>query len=102
MGRALNWKLLDNLRRKLFIRQELHRFTLEGIIHNRNIATSYRYLAFYKKTQINRSAFLVQQRNRCVVTGRVWNVLKVARYSRFVFRTEAYKGDMPGCRRASW
>ena len=40
--------------------------------------------------------------HRCAFSGRVWSVNRKTRYSRFLFRTESYDGNIPGCRRASW
>lgn len=69
----------------------------------RNESSTYmaRSYALYNKSLIIRFSSKVEQRNRCVVTGRVHNVLKKTQYSRFVFRTEAYIGNMPACRKAT-
>jgi len=62
---------------------------------------SIRYNLLYHKVSLVRSATIGVQRNRCLVTGRVHNVLSKPKYSRFVFRTESYHGSMPGCKKAS-
>jgi ribosomal protein S14 len=74
---------------------------LNSIIRNNMLPFTYRYYALYNKSRIIRYSILAQQRNRCVRTGRVWMVLRKTQYSRFLLRTEAYAGNLPGCRRAS-
>jgi len=51
---------------------------------------------------IIRSSAIIQQRNRCVFSGRIRMVVKKTQLSRFTLRSEAYAGNLPGCRRASW
>lgn len=102
MNRKFQWKLLDNFKRKLFLKQQLKNILLKSFLVNKNLPLSYRYLAFFEKIKIKRWAKIIQQRNRCIVTGRVHNVLRNTKYSRFVFRSESYAGNLPGFRRASW
>jgi hypothetical protein len=45
MERTLQWKLMDRLKRKLFVKTELKRKLLKSIIKNTKIPNSYRYLA---------------------------------------------------------
>lgn len=102
MERGKQWVYLDKIRRKIFIKHEIKRKLLNSIIKNDSLPFVYRYFALYNKSKIIRYASIVQQRNRCVLTGRVWNVTHRVQYSRFVFRAQAYAGNIPGCRRASW
>lgn len=102
MIREEQWKLLDNFRRKLFLKNEIKKKLLIGIINNRSLPLAYRYLALWNRSKIVRSSSYTQQQNRCVKTGRIWAVRKQTQYSRFFFRTESYKGNLPGFRRASW
>ena len=41
-------------------------------------------------------------RNRCIQSGRQYNVLQKTQTCRFVFRFESYDGLLPGIRRSSW
>lgn len=102
MNRGRQWIMLDNFRRKLFLKKELKQKLLKSLVKNSSLPVAYRYIAAYNRVKINRWSFIVQQRNRCAVTGRVWSVMRYTKYSRFVFRTESYKGNLPGFSRASW
>lgn len=102
MIRENRWKMLDNFRRKLFLKTELKKIILKSIIKNNNLPLSYRYFALYNKSKLLRLSSITQQKNKCVKTGRVWSTVKMANYSRFLFRTESGKGNLPGFRRASW
>jgi len=102
MKRDLRWKLLDNYKRKLFLKSEMRRALLQFIIKNTYVPQSYRYFALYQKSRITRLKSRVQHKNKCVSTGRVWAVNKMTNLSRFVFQREAYKGHLPGFKRASW
>lgn len=86
----------------MFLKFELKRLILKSITKNEMIPYAARYNALFYKNQLIRFSTIGAQRNRCVLTGRVWNVLKKVKYSRFVFRTEAYDGHMPACRKATW
>ena len=44
--------MLDNFRRKLFLKNELKRFILKSIIKNTNIPITYRYFALYNKSKL--------------------------------------------------
>jgi len=71
------------------------------MILNQTLPISYHfYIKFRLSTLINLSA-VNKQRNRCVISGRVWNVLKKTQYSRFVFREKANFGYLPGVSRLS-
>nr|ASY95705.1 ribosomal protein S14 [Paraurostyla sp.] len=96
------WKMLDYFRRKLFLKNEFKKKILKGILNNRYLPFSYRYLAFWNKSKLTRLSSSTKIQNRCVKSGRVWSVKKITRYSRFIFRIESYKGNLPGFKRASW
>lgn len=102
MSRRKQWVLLDNFKRKLFIKYELKRTLLKSLINNTNVPLVYRYYAFFKKINNPRRSVLSQQKNRCVRSGRAWGTLNFTQYSRFVLRTESYKGNLPGFRKSSW
>jgi small subunit ribosomal protein S14 len=102
MIRENRWKYTDNLRRKLFIKNEIKKILLKSIIKNTNLPLVYRYFALYNKSKLIRFSLISQQKNKCVETGRVWTTVKNVNYSRFYFRTESNCGNLPGFRRASW
>lgn len=102
MNRRLQWKLMDNYRRKLFLKTEIKKHLLSSLIKNQNIPITYRYLALWNKSKLSPITSLVKHQNRCTATGRIWGINKWTKYSRFYFRTESYKGNLPGFNRASW
>lgn len=102
MLRESQWKHMDIFRRKLFLKNEIKRIVLKGIIKNSKLPLSYRYLALFNKSKLFRSSSKTQHQNRCAKTGRIWGVNKYSHYSRFLFRTESYKGNIPGFGRSSW
>jgi ribosomal protein S14 len=102
MSRQSQWKLTDNLKRKLFIKTELKRKLLKSLIKNLKIPNTYRHIALWNYSKLQRITSKTTHVNRCVLTGRGWYVLKKTQYSRFILRTEANKGNLPGFRRASW
>lgn len=102
MIRENRWKMLDNFKRKLFLKNELKRIILTSLIKNTNVPLHNRYFAFYNKSKLIRASSLNQQKNRCVTTGRIWSTVKNTRLSRFNFRTESNNGHLPGFKRASW
>jgi small subunit ribosomal protein S14 len=102
MYRELQWKMTDNLKRKLFLKFELKKIILKSIMQSPYLPWTHRYLALYNKSKLIRLSSITQQKNKCVKTGRVWSTVKKTRYSRFVFRTESYQGNLPGFQRASW
>lgn len=102
MIRELQWKMLDNYKRKLFLKFELKRLLLNSIMKNSNVLWTHRYYALYKKSKLVRLSSIIQHKNRCVRTGRRWSVVKLTKYSRFVFRNEMMNGHLPGFQRASW
>jgi len=102
MIKEKRWIYIDNFRRKLYIKNELKKILLKSIIKNTNLPLTYRYYALYNNSKLIRFSSIIQQKNKCVVTGRVWSTVKNVNYSRFYFRTESNCGNLPGFRRASW
>ena len=64
-------KFVDIYRRKLFLKNELKKIILKSLIKNKNLPTFYRYFAFYNKSKLYRFSSLIQQKNKCVETGRI-------------------------------
>jgi len=102
MARQQLWITFDNLKRQMFVKSELRHLLLKGMLKNTNTSLAIHHYMLFKKTRLTRISSRIQHRNRCVVSGRKWNVLKKTQYSRFVFRKESYEGTIPGLRRASW
>jgi len=63
--------MLDNFRRKLFLKNELKKIILKSLIKNTKLPLSYRYFALYNKSKLMRLSSVTQQKNKCVETGRV-------------------------------
>jgi len=45
---------MDNLKRKLFLKQELKRVILKSIIKNASLPLTYRYFAYYQNLKTRR------------------------------------------------
>lgn len=102
MTRQDQWKFLDRLRRRAHIKNELRRHLLKSVIKCRHTSIIQRYKASFNLVHLPRKASKTKVRNRCVISGRTWNVIRRAQYSRFVFRHKAYFSFIPGVRRACW
>jgi ribosomal protein S14 len=101
ISRHTQWKLLDHYRRSFFVKYEIKNKVLKSISKNRYLPLSYRYYSLFHKAQIPSIASITKHRNRCLQSGRQYNVLRKTQTCRFVFRFEAYEGVMPGVRRDS-
>ncbi|MDR3294035.1 MAG: type Z 30S ribosomal protein S14 [Clostridiales bacterium] len=59
-----------------------------------------------KKAMINKQQkaqkFAVREYTRCQICGRPHSVLRKFGICRICFRNLAYKGQIPGCKKASW
>ena len=82
------------------------------IKHQKQLETVKRYAEIRKKLKeagdyeelrkLPRDSSPVRIHNRCSVTGRPHGYLRKYKVSRIVFREMAYKGEIPGCKKASW
>lgn len=102
MLREDQWKLIDNFKRHSFLKTEIKNIILKSLIKNNQIPLIYKYFALYNKNKLPRFNLIIQQKNKCVKTGRIWSTEKFTKYSRFTFRHEANNGNLPGFKRASW
>jgi len=85
----------------MYVKYEIKSKLLRSILRNKNIPQAYRYFALFQKSLLPKSSSVVKQTNRCVQSGRQWNVLRKTKLSRFVFRFRSYEGLLPGVRRSS-
>ena len=102
MDRHDLWMAVDNYKRGVFLRNEIKKKILKSIKLNKNTPYIRRYKAAYHLSNLPRVSNRAVLVTRCVVSSRVFSVKRVTGYSRFVFRTETLKANIPGCRRASW
>jgi len=102
LDRQTSWAIFDKFKRRLVIKNEVKRRLLKSLTNSKNLPLTYRQYAYYQKSLLIRFSSLTQSRNRCVVSGRKWNVLSKVKYSRFVLRSEASQGNVPGFQRSSF
>lgn len=102
MDRHDLWKNIDNLKRHLFLKNEVKQLIFKSIKRNKFIPYTKRYQSQYYQSTFHKNKSINKIRNRCVVSGRVWSVNRKTQYGRFTLRTEAYKSIIPGLQRASW
>jgi ribosomal protein S14 len=82
--------MLDKLRRKSYIKVELRRMLLRSATKSNSTPLFHRYTAQFGLTHLPRRGSRNKIRNRCISSGRTWNVIRKSRYSRFEFRVNAY------------
>jgi len=95
------WVQNDSVKRLLFLKFEVKRRVLKASkTSNYNKNYTKQVSAFYltKLSRFNAKTF---SKNRCVITGRAKAIDKATALSRFSFRSEAYRANIPGLRRAS-
>lgn len=102
MDRHDLWVTIDILKRKSFIKFEIKRKILKSVKRSHVVPIWRRYYSSYLLTKLPRITSKTISSNRCVISGRVWSVNKKTNYNRFIFRTETYSSNIPGCSRASW
>lgn len=84
------------MKRKLFVKYELKKILLKSVICNSYVSPLVRYYALYKLNHLPKYKMMSKQVTRCVATGRVYNILKNFKYSRFYLRSEIAKGSVVG------
>jgi len=92
---------MDDLKRRIYIKYELKRYLLKYLIYSNQVSPVIKIYSKYKIVLMPRFSLIIQQRNRCVLTGRVHNILRFAKYSRFAFRYNSNFLEMPGVKRFS-
>ena len=102
MDRHKLWKSMDNYKRKFFLKNEFKKKILKSFVKSKCISQEKRYRAAFYLSTLPRISSITILRNRCVISGRVWSVNSKTRYSRFILRSESYKSNIPGLKRASW
>ena len=80
---------------------EVKQRILKSALRNSTIPFKYKVFLRLQLVKIEKKYSLTRHRNRCLITGRVWNVLKKVQFSRFAFRKKAHLGDLPGVSRLS-
>ena len=99
--RQKEWKLLDNYRRKFFLKYECKKIISKSLISSRYSGLIPKYIARIRLSFVTTQASTNKHRNRCIISGREHNVLRKVQYSRFVFRDSATRGALPGVSRLS-
>ena len=100
-NRPGKWVALDDVRRKLALKHEYKRRLLKLLVQNSHVPPIYKYNASFRISLLPILASPNKVRNRCVISGRNYNVLRKTQYCRFVFRHNAYFSNLPGVRRSS-
>ena len=102
MNRKIQWKLLDNFKRKYFLKNEIKYKILKSLIKNNYNFLIYKYFFFFYKIKNNLNFLKIKQIRRCLISGRATSIYKLTKLSRFIFRIKSYNGDLPGFKRSSW
>lgn len=94
--------MMDLLKRRFYIKFELKKTFYKSLIFNKNIKIILRLYALYKLSHLQRYTSVTKINNRCVISGRSYNILSKFKYSRFVLRSETNQGNTVGFSRISW
>ncbi|KAF2460664.1 hypothetical protein BDY21DRAFT_280222 [Lineolata rhizophorae] len=92
----------DHTKRKVFAENEVERQALRYITRNTTLPQRVRAQAQLQLTQMNCYTRYTQIKNRCVMGGKGRGVLKDFRMSRFQFRINALRANLPGVKKANW
>lgn len=93
---------LDKHRRVFFHRYFLKKRILKSLQKNNRIPLYVKYYAMFAYSGTPFNSNYSRFRNRCIRSGRQYNVIRRTQTCRFVFRFESYEGLLPGLRRSSW
>jgi len=82
----------DEIRRIMYLKQELKRLILKSILKNQQISPKIRGFALYKLQSEN--VFFSRQKNFCVLTSKSGSVLKLTNTSRQMLNKMAQDGSL--------
>lgn len=102
MTRKTQWLLIDNYKRRYYLKKEIKYLILKSLLKNNYKYFLFKYFFFFLKIKSKQKNSPIVQNNRCIKTGRIKSINKFTKYSRFIFRIESYEGNLPGLKRASW
>ncbi|ODQ68471.1 hypothetical protein NADFUDRAFT_81428 [Nadsonia fulvescens var. elongata DSM 6958] len=92
----------DHVKRHNFADQEVTTRALKYIARNTELPMRARMEAQLQLVSMPNYTRFTQVKNRCILSGKGKGVFRDFRLCRFLFRTEALKGNLPGVKRASW
>jgi small subunit ribosomal protein S14 len=93
---------MDLLKRQLYVKYEIKYHLLKSLIFNQQLTPIVRFYALYKLQTLVVNSSVATQINRCVLSGRSYNVLSKFKYSRFTLRQQTNVGAVVGNKRFSW
>ena len=102
MIRQIQWKLVDNLKRKLFIKYELKYLLLRSLFVSLDKSYIIRTYWQYKLVLLPKFGLIIKHNNRCLTSGRNKNILMKTKSSRFFFRLNINFGNNPSLRKLTW
>ncbi|KAK1850800.1 mitochondrial 40s ribosomal protein mrp2 [Colletotrichum chrysophilum] len=100
----------DHTKRQVFMEHEPERTdicdrcrqALRHIIRNATLPPRVRAEAQLQLSQMHSYTRSTQIRNRCILGGKSRGVFRDFKMTRYNFRMQAYEGNLPGVKRASW
>ena len=96
MNRRRQWKVMDNLKRKKFIKYEIKKLILISIKKSNKLNKLEREWIDFQLTSISPNVSINKINNRCLISGRNYNVLNKLKLSRFHIRNEGYLQNISG------
>ena len=85
----------------MYVKNEIKKQLLRSAKKNKYLTYLQRSRAAFHMSNLPKISTITYVNNRCSVSGRSQSVDRKTRTSRFVFRENMYKSDLPGFRRAS-
>ena len=102
MKHEYNLILGDKLKRRSFIKVEFKRRLVTYSRKSKYMSNFSKNLIIIRLANLPSYSRSTVHRNRCLVSGRGHGVLSKFNLSRFFFRSNALKLNLPGVRRKSW
>ena len=88
--------ILENYKRKLFLKYELKQLILKIFYKNKiNFNKNYLLILFYKSIT-KKNKLKIKLSYRCVISGRNFNIMRKLAVSRFIFRKYLKLSLIPG------
>ncbi len=102
MKNELHLKLSDNLKRKYYLKFEIIKYVYKSFLKNDYLNNLHKYYIYLKFSSFFNYSSKVYKKNRCIVSGRRYGLVKYFKLSRFFFRKNVLKLNVSGLKRRSW
>lgn len=88
--------ILENYKRKMFLKYELKQLILKVLYKNKIFLNKNYLLILFYKSITKKNKLKIKLSYRCIISGRNFNIMKKTALSRFIFRRYLKLGFLPG------